>query len=60
MYIQRMSGNRNMSARTAQDYLLEAAQDLGYGIFEGLTGIITNPLSGLEKDGMKGFLKGKR
>lgn len=33
-------------------------QGFGYGLYDGLTGIVMQPLAGAKKEGAVGFLKG--
>lgn len=35
-----------------------AGKEFGYGIFDGITGLVTQPLSGAKKEGAAGFFKG--
>ena len=38
--------------------LLTASQTFGYGLYDGITGIVTQPLKGAKDDGVLGFTKG--
>jgi hypothetical protein len=33
-------------------------QEFGYGFYDGITGLVTQPLRGAEKEGTAGLLKG--
>ena len=33
-------------------------QELGYGLFDGITGLVTQPIDGAKKEGIAGFVKG--
>ncbi|CAG7558474.1 unnamed protein product [Fusarium equiseti] len=35
-----------------------AGKEFGYGVFDGITGLVTQPLKGAEKEGMQGLIKG--
>ncbi|KAM0220776.1 hypothetical protein ACHAQI_000243 [Fusarium lateritium] len=35
-----------------------AGKEFGYGVFDGITGLVTQPLKGAEKDGVQGLVKG--
>lgn len=35
-----------------------ARRELGYGFFDGITGLVTQPMAGAKKEGAAGFLKG--
>jgi hypothetical protein len=35
-----------------------AGKEFGYGLFDGITGLVTQPLKGAEKDGVQGLIKG--
>lgn len=35
-----------------------AGKELGYGFFDGIAGLVTQPVRGAEKDGPAGFVKG--
>ncbi|KAI6783136.1 Sterol 3-beta-glucosyltransferase UGT80B1-like protein [Emericellopsis cladophorae] len=35
-----------------------AGKEFGYGLFDGISGLVTQPLKGAEKEGMGGFVKG--
>jgi len=35
-----------------------ASKELGYGLFEGITGLVTKPYEGARKEGATGFVKG--
>ena len=35
-----------------------ASKELGYGLFEGITGLVTKPYEGARKEGAAGFVKG--
>lgn len=39
-------------------HVLTRLQGLGYGIFDGVTGIFTQPIKGAHKEGARGFFKG--
>ncbi|KAE8451366.1 hypothetical protein EG329_003995 [Mollisiaceae sp. DMI_Dod_QoI] len=41
-----------------QSGLKAATKEFGYGMFDGITGLVTQPLRGAEKDGAAGLLKG--
>lgn len=36
----------------------QASKGFGYGLYDGITGLVTQPLSGAKKEGAAGFLKG--
>lgn len=38
--------------------LAAAGKELGYGFYDGITGLVTQPLEGARKEGAAGFLKG--
>ena len=38
--------------------LRQASKGFGYGLYDGITGLVTQPLSGAKKEGAAGFLKG--
>lgn len=38
--------------------LFEGTKSFGMGIFDGITGVVTEPIRGAEKDGVGGFFKG--
>lgn len=38
--------------------LRAAGKELGYGFFDGITGLLTQPLAGAKKEGAPGFFKG--
>jgi hypothetical protein len=40
------------------DGFKKGGKQLARGLFEGITGIVVQPLKGAEKDGVKGFAKG--
>lgn len=35
-----------------------AGKEFGYGVFDGITGLVTQPLKGAEKEGVQGLVKG--
>lgn len=35
-----------------------AGKEFGYGLYDGITGLVTQPISGAKKEGAAGFLKG--
>lgn len=35
-----------------------ASKELGYGVFDGISGLVTQPLRGAEKEGAGGLVKG--
>ncbi|KAK5134626.1 hypothetical protein LTR08_006282 [Meristemomyces frigidus] len=35
-----------------------ATKEFGYGMYDGITGVVTQPMRGAQKDGAAGFLKG--
>ena len=35
-----------------------AGKEFGYGLFDGISGLVTQPLKGVEKEGMAGLVKG--
>ncbi|KAM0559386.1 hypothetical protein ACHAPJ_004411 [Fusarium lateritium] len=35
-----------------------AGKEFGYGLFDGVTGLVTQPLKGAEKEGVQGLIKG--
>jgi hypothetical protein len=37
---------------------LTASQEFGYGFYDGISGLITQPLRGAEKEGTAGLIKG--
>lgn len=37
---------------------VEGAKDLGKGVFDGITGIVVQPVKGAQQEGALGFLKG--
>ena len=41
-----------------QTGLKAAAKEFGYGFFDGISGLLTQPLSGMEQKGAEGLLKG--
>ncbi|KAF8850692.1 UDP-Glycosyltransferase/glycogen phosphorylase [Acephala macrosclerotiorum] len=41
-----------------QSGLKAATKEFGYGMFDGITGLVTQPLRGAEKEGAAGLLKG--
>lgn len=41
-----------------QSGLRAAAKEFGYGIFDGISGVLTQPLRGIEQEGAEGLLKG--
>ncbi|QSZ29661.1 hypothetical protein DSL72_004177 [Monilinia vaccinii-corymbosi] len=41
-----------------QSGLKAAGKEFGYGMFDGITGLVTQPLRGAEKEGAAGLLKG--
>jgi hypothetical protein len=41
-----------------QSGLKTAGKELGIGLFEGITGLVTQPYKGAKKEGAKGFMKG--
>jgi hypothetical protein len=38
--------------------LLIVLQEFGFGFYDGITGLVTQPLRGAEKEGAAGLLKG--
>lgn len=38
--------------------VMVAGKELGYGFFDGIAGLVTQPLKGAEKEGMQGLVKG--
>ena len=38
--------------------LTAAGKEFGYGFFDGITGLVTQPLAGAKKEGFAGFIKG--
>lgn len=38
--------------------LVAAGKGFGYGLYDGLTGLVTQPYNGAKKEGAVGFLKG--
>lgn len=36
----------------------EAGLGLGYGIWDGITGLVTEPMMGAKRDGIKGAIRG--
>ena len=36
----------------------QASKGFGYGLYDGITGLVTQPLSGAKKEGAAGFIKG--
>ncbi|KAK3275586.1 hypothetical protein CYMTET_16293 [Cymbomonas tetramitiformis] len=53
-YIQRL----HRRPASSQDTFVQGAQNLTWGIYEGVTGLVTNPIAGAEKEGVVGFMKG--
>eukprot|EP00850_Spirogloea_muscicola_P012926 SM000085S23276 [mRNA] locus=s85:540482:567052:+ [translate_table: standard] len=53
-YVQRFS----QRPADAQETLIRGAQDLGAGFYEGITGLVTNPVAGFEHEGTVGCVKG--
>ncbi|KAI9703540.1 MAG: hypothetical protein M1820_005844 [Bogoriella megaspora] len=41
-----------------QSGLKAAGKEFGYGLYDGITGLVTQPISGAKKEGAAGFLKG--
>jgi hypothetical protein len=41
-----------------QSGLSAATKEFGYGIFDGVSGLVTQPLNGIEEEGIEGLLKG--
>ena len=41
-----------------QSGLKAAGKEFGLGFYDGITGLVTQPLRGAEKEGAAGFLKG--
>jgi hypothetical protein len=41
-----------------QSGLKGAAKEFSYGIFDGISGLVTQPLNGMEQEGVRGLLKG--
>jgi vacuolar protein sorting-associated protein 13A/C len=41
-----------------KDGFIEAGKDLGKGVFEGITGLITQPVKGVKQEGVLGLFKG--
>ncbi|GBG61021.1 hypothetical protein CBR_g18616 [Chara braunii] len=46
------------SGTTAQETLIRGAQDFGAALYEGVAGLVSNPIAGVEQDGVVGCLKG--
>jgi hypothetical protein len=40
------------------DRITDCAQGFGYGFYDGISGLVTQPMKGAEKEGAAGFLKG--
>lgn len=38
--------------------VMVAGKEFGLGLFDGITGLVTQPLQGAEKEGAKGLIKG--
>ena len=38
--------------------IMVAGKELGYGVFDGIAGLVTQPLKGAEKEGVQGLVKG--
>ncbi|KAF4336370.1 sterol 3-beta-glucosyltransferase [Fusarium beomiforme] len=38
--------------------IMVAGKEFGYGLFDGVTGLVTQPLKGAEKEGVQGLVKG--
>ncbi|KAL5619477.1 hypothetical protein FOVSG1_001699 [Fusarium oxysporum f. sp. vasinfectum] len=38
--------------------IVVAGKEFGYGLFDGVTGLVTQPLKGAEKEGVQGLVKG--
>lgn len=36
----------------------DLGQGFGYGLFDGITGLVTQPIEGAKKEGAAGFVKG--
>eukprot|EP00736_Rhodelphis_marinus_P007126 Rmarinus@m.9219 len=57
-YLRRRNRERVKRPRHAGEGLVDGAEALGKGVFQGITGIITKPLSGARQEGVSGFVKG--
>jgi UDP:flavonoid glycosyltransferase YjiC (YdhE family) len=41
-----------------QSGLVAAGKEFGYGFYDGITGLVTQPIAGAQKEGFAGFVKG--
>eukprot|EP00727_Mastigamoeba_balamuthi_P013169 m51a1_g8475 hypothetical protein (2175) ;mRNA; r:495382-503027 len=57
-YVQQRRINQRKQARHVGEGALEGAKSLGMGFFHGITGVVTKPVEGAQKEGALGFAKG--
>ena len=57
-FMLRLQHNKRRTAMSSAEHLVRGAQQLGLGIFEGLSGLVMKPISGARSDGARGCLKG--
>jgi hypothetical protein len=47
-----------VASLSQREKALTARQEFGYGFYDGISGLITQPLRGAEKEGTAGLIKG--
>jgi hypothetical protein len=57
-YQAQRAANRQQKARHAGDGILLGTRDFGKGLFQGITGVVTQPIKGAKEEGFVGALKG--
>ena len=57
-YIEGRERERKQQAQHVGEGLAYGAWDFGKGIFDGVTGLVTRPVTGAQQDGAVGFFKG--
>jgi vacuolar protein sorting-associated protein 13A/C len=57
-YIEERDRERKQQAQHVGEGLAYGMWDFGKGVFDGVTGIVTRPVVGAQKEGTKGFFKG--
>jgi vacuolar protein sorting-associated protein 13A/C len=57
-YVRQREKNNREKAKNVTQGISVGAKELGTGLFKGITGVVTAPLSGAKKEGVGGMIKG--
>ena len=49
---------RRQRGDTSKEYLVDGLKGLGFGVYQGLTSIVTETYEGVANDGLSGFFSG--